>query len=227
MLKLHTNVQVIDSGTYKYDLIGKEGTVENIMYDLPKNSKSIGVKIKGLTNKCSKKGLFWFSESQLSTPLIKRQLNRTKTSLFPYKQIVNIKFVDNWALKDIVSIISKDKEFTYYSYEELNINDLVLVKTAHNKLSVAKVIYIYGEDQDIYLRPVPGREVICKVDTSKYEYFESQKRTIQALKNKVKEYFNDINNIPISVFKAIMENDPNFSTIYKELINVFDNGRKN
>ena len=193
-------VKIMPYSNYRGRYAGYCGTIKRIT-----GRNSIGVEFAGMPNKNSSYGLFWFKESDLqdATRYITNQKNESEEikMLNGYKTVL-IKFLDG---------TNTDKRYAYASYDEVNENDYVVVKTGHHGWGIAQVSEILNEDCAVEC----GREIIAKFDPSSYfERIEKIKRLSEIKKSmdaKVKELQH------LAIYEALAKDSPEM----KELLDEF------
>lgn len=110
-IMLNMKVKVIDGGKYGTKLVGKLGVVENTSC----GNTTFGVKLSGLENPKSSKGLFWFSVDEIEFIESEENVMLSQNENF---MVAGVKFLDG---------SNKDKEYFYALFDEYSVGDIVVV----------------------------------------------------------------------------------------------------
>ena len=164
----------------------------------------VGVELDNYPNYRSGYSVFWFEESVLDI----YESEDECVMLNGYK-LAGVSFVDGR---------NQDTIYTYAMYdEELAVGDMVVVKTGHHGLAVAKIVTF---DKESLGKVRCDREIICKVDMSAYEERKEKAARVAEIKlemdAKVKELQSQV------IYELLAEKDQTLKTLldeYRTLLN--------
>ena len=185
-------VKVVSCSKYKDKYIGVIGTVEKTGFS------SIGVRLKGYTNKSSGYGLFWFDEDELT-----RMKTKHKEEYFMDKNYHPV----------IISFISGsniDVPYTYAAYEDYAEGDYVVVHTGHHGMAIAKVKAMGIEDDKVEY----GREIICKIDMTAYNDRKARAKRRAELRGKMEAKVKELQET--AIFEMLAKEDAGLAEMLKE-----------
>lgn len=193
MYEIGDVVKVVSCSKYKGKYIGVVGTVEKTVYD------SVGVKLKGFTNKNSRYGLFWFDEDELA-----RMNTKHKEEIYMDKNYRPI----------IINFLSGENTnvpYTYAAYEDYGEGDYVVVHTGHHGMAIAKVKAIGTEDDKVEY----GREIICKIDMTVYNERKTKAKRVAELEKAMDARVQVLQKT--ALFEMLAEKDEELAKMLKEL----------
>ena len=190
-------VEILGYNDYKGKYKGQFGNIKR-----NRNSGHIGIKLDNFTNSASQYGIFWFNIANLK--LVENNESDGDDFMTDDYKVAGIKFMEGY---------NKDVEYYYALYDDtIEIDDIVVVKTGHHGLIVAKVSSISETNVD---KVKYGREVISKVDFTTYNTQKEKIKKIKELKKiinaKVKEF--QVN----AMYEMIAEKDIEFKNILEEI----------
>lgn len=185
-------VKVISCSKYKDKYIGVIGIIEKIGFG------SIGVRLKGYTNKNSGYGLFWFNEDELT-----RMKTKHKEEYFMDKNYHPV-------IINFVSGSNTNVPYTYAAYEDYNEDDYVVVHTGHHGMTIAKVKTIGKEDDKVEY----GREIICKIDMTAYNERKARAKRKAELKGKMEVKVKELQET--AIFEMLAKEDAGLAEMLKE-----------
>lgn len=160
--KIHVRIDSAYNGKYA----GHTGQVERTGY--AGHGNRVGVRLDNRYNGASASGLFWFRQEDLE---VLYSTNISKELLPMSSKTVGITFPSGNQL-----------EYRYNLYDDsIGLGDTVVVHTAHQGLSVAKVTSV----DEIGPCQVEGREIVCKVDLSEFEARKEKARRRAELKQEM------------------------------------------
>ena len=194
-------VRVIKQAKYKTDtLIGKTGVIDSVY------GTSITVKLDGLRNSRSGRGVYYLTPSELE--IVDEEFDKeTKENIMHnvtnYLNIAKVKFVDGMS--------NNDRTYDYANYDaHLKVDDLCVVKTAHHGFSLAKVVEIV-ERNDLETQ----REIVSIVNTEAYDLRVATRAKVAELKTKMEERAKQLQDI--ALYQMLAKEDP----AMKDLLNEF------
>lgn len=167
-----------------------------------KGEFAYGIKLDNRTNPQSEHGLFWFSVKS-----IKYEYEREEITMFKNYTTVEVAFLDN-----------PNTTYPYACFDsEVKENDLVVVQTGHHGLAIVKVVSIpEGEHK----REVQfNREVVCRVDTSKYEARVEARKKSAELKRAMEKRMREAQEL--ALYEMLAKEDPTLKAMldeYKSLL---------
>lgn len=192
-------VRVVSQDSYKdKSLTGKNGTVAGI--DL--HYEKVSVKLDGLINGRSALGVYYFKPRELEIIDFMEENNMSinTTNITGYTQAIRVKFIDD----------SSPCSCVYASFEpELKVGDLVVVKPAHHKITLARVHEILeGTDYET------AREVVSKVYTDDYNDRVKVRTQVAELKAKMQERARQLQDI--ALYQMLAKDDPAMQALLDE-----------
>lgn len=192
MYEIGDVVKVVSCSKYKGKYIGVIGTVEKTGYD------SVGVKLKGFTNKNSRYGLFWFDEDELAWMKTKH-----KEEIYMDKNYrpVIINFLNG---------ANTNVPYTYAAYEDYAEGDYVVVHIGHHAMAIAKVKAMGNEDDKVEY----GREIICKIDMTAYNARKARAERRAELKSKMEAKVKELQET--AIFEMLAKEDAGLAEMLKE-----------
>lgn len=192
MFEIGDTVKVVSCSKYKDKYIGVIGTVEKTGFS------SIGVRLKGYTNKSSSYGLFWFNEDELT-----RMKTKRKEEYFMDKNYHPI-------IINFISGSNTSVPYTYAAYEDYDEGDYVVVHTGHHGMALAKVKAIGTEDDKVEY----GREIICKIDMTAYNDRKARAKRKAELKGKMEAKVKELQET--AIFEMLAKEDAGLAEMLKE-----------
>ena len=198
-----TRVKILQCRKYKMRYTGKIGTVERGQDVYPIGGR-IGVRIDDYENEKSSYGLFWFEADELE--IIESE---EKIIMLSGYRLAGVSFVDG---------TNQSTVYTYALYdEEIAVDDMVVVKTAHHGFAIAKVITL---DEGRLGKVRYDREIICKVDMSAYECRKERAIRAAAIKQEMDAKVKELQSQ--AIYEMLSEKDPALKALfdeYKTLLN--------
>ena len=98
----------------------------------------------------------------------------------------------------------------YAMYDNFEVGDVVVVKTGHHGLAVAKIASI----DDTVSRVANGREIVTKVDMSTYENRVASRKRVSELKTAMDVRINKLQHM--AVLEMFSEKDPEMKALLDE-----------
>ena len=157
----------------------------------------VGVKIDGLENQASKYGAYWFALSDV-------QIIESEEMYMPNEyKTASIQFLDG---------TNHGTLYTYALYDEgIVADDLVVVKTGHHGLALAKVVEVSPE----IAAPVKyGRQIAAKVDLSAYEARVQRAKRLSKLKQEMDAKVKELQST--ALYELLAEKDPALGAMLAE-----------
>ena len=183
-------VQINYVSAYKGQFVNQVGTVVRVYDDV------IGVKFDSNYNTRSKYGAYWFK---------RKEIDLIESEMFLMNEnctVAHVQFLDG---------TNQDKTYAYALYDEGIIpNDLVVVKTGHHGMAVAKVISIGGNMNSVS----HGREIICKVDTTAYDSRKEKAKKVIDLKVQMDKKVQHLQQT--AIYEMLAEKDPELAAMLNE-----------
>lgn len=192
MYEIGDVVKVISCSKYKGKYIGVVGTVEKTGYN------SVGVKLKGFTNKNSRYGLFWFDEDELAWMKTKH-----KEEIYMDKNYRPV-------IINFISDSNTDVPYAYAAYEDYAEGDYVVAHTGHHGMALAKVKAMGTEDDKVEY----GREIICKIDMTAYNNRKARAKRKAELKSKMEAKVKELQEM--AIFEMLSKEDAGLAEMLKE-----------
>ncbi len=197
LFKVGQRVVVTGPGNYKGRYIGRSGEVYSVY------STSIGVRLDNLPNKNSGYGVFYFKATELiheETTEIKEDKNMQKLTNFV--NVAEISFLD-----EKVAF----RTYKYANYDpDIAIGDLCVVMSAHHGMGLAEVVDLKQTPaEDLY------REIVCKVDATKFYARVEQRKKSAELKARMQERAKQLQDIVL--YQTLAKEDPEM----QELLDAF------
>lgn len=127
-----------------------------------------GVMVEGHKNHNSQYGCYWLRKSQII--LFEIEESEDEEMFGDYKT-VQVSFLNDNEKEQVC--MSK-----YAMYDNFEVGDVVVVKTGHHGLAVAKIASI----DDTVSRVANGREIVTKVDMGTYENRVASRKRVSELK---------------------------------------------
>ena len=153
-----------------------------------------GVTVEGHKNHNSQYGCYWLRKSQII--LFEIEESEDEEMFGDYKT-VQVSFLNDNEKEQVC--MSK-----YAMYDNFEVGDVVVVKTGHHGLAVAKIASI----DDTVSRVANGREIVTKVDMGTYENRVSELKTAMDVRiNKLQH---------MAVLEMFSEKDPEMKALLDE-----------
>lgn len=193
-LAVGLSVKILPYSEYRGRYEGKIGTIEQYSDEWD----TVGIKIDDCYNIRSKNGYFWFSKDKIKV------LESENYDMNSEKFLVaGIKFQDG---------TNTDKEYFYALYDEsIGVDDLVVVKTGHHGLALAKVSSIGKYEANVVQC---GREIVTKVDMSAYEERVNKRESIKKLKMEMDKKVKELQ--AVAIYELLAKEDETLATLLKE-----------
>lgn len=198
-IKLDMRVKVVDGSKYGTKLVGKTGVIENTSC----GNTAFGIRLNGLENPRSSKGLFWFSVDEIEFIESEENVMLSQNENF---MVAGVKFLEG---------TNKDKEYYYALFDEYSVGDLVVVQTGHHGLSLAEISSIDCEGKN---KVQCSREIICRVDMSAYNNRVAQRNALAKLKKDMDKKVKELQET--AIYELLAEKDPALAAMleqYKQL----------
>lgn len=189
---------VVVSDKYKGLNLYEYGTVESIF--TIQTPELYGVRVDSRENLASAKGLFWYEANGLKHADC--EVESEEVFMFNNFVVANVSFLDTNNYSDVALYDSSIVE-----------GDTVVVSTQHHGFALAKVCKIYlGDETKKKVRE--GREVVCKVDFSAYEYRQETAKRMKELKSLMDKKVKEAQ--ALAVYEFLAEKDDSFKAILDE-----------
>lgn len=154
-----------------------------------------GVMVEGHKNHNSQYGCYWLRKSQIILFEIEEMFGDYKT--------VQVSFLNDNEKEQVC--MSK-----YAMYDNFEVGDVVVVKTGHHGLAVAKIASI----DDTVSRVANGREIVTKVDMGTYENRVASRKRVSELKTAMDVRINKLQRM--AVLEMFSEKDPEMKALLDE-----------
>ena len=162
-----------------------------------------GVKIDNLPNPRSKNDVYWFGVRSLEADNTVVINESEENIMFEYFSVARVAFLDN-----------PNSVFPYALYDhEIQEGDIVVVHTANHGFALAKVMCLDGTD-DAMKVVKSGREVVCKVDFSQYNFRQESIRRIKELKSNMDAKLREAQTM--AIYEMFAEKDPTLKEMLEE-----------
>lgn len=195
-IEVNTRVTIRPHANYKGKYTNEQGIV------LRAYKEMVGVKLDNHTNKSSTYGVFWFKPTEVDI------IESEEIIMCENYSVVAVQFLDG---------SNTDKKYMYALYDDTIVEgDLVVVKTGHHGLAVAKVVAFEGNKPGTVCC---GREIICKVDMTAYEARKQKAQMMTDLKNRMDVKVQQLQQT--ALYELLSEKDPELATMlaeYKSLL---------
>lgn len=180
----------------KNDLVGLCGAI------VRKYQNLFGVRIEGHCNTKSSYGCFWFKKHQIR--LFKTDESEGEKMFGEYKT-AQVSFMDNEQ-----NLVCAAK---YALYDNYAVGDVVVVKTGHHGLAIAKIASIDAPSART-ARVANGREIITKVDMDAYNSRVEARNRAAELKAAMDARINQLQRM--AVLELFSEKDPEMKVMLDE-----------
>lgn len=195
-MKLHIGDRIITltNGKYRTLDVGMTGTVRTTY------EGSIAVKLDDAYNDRSSRGYFYFTEKQLK--LLKGE--------------DELKMEGNYRIADVQFIegANKSEVYAYACYDEdVNIDDICVVKSAHHGFGIARVVRFREKTDEVITR-----EIVCVADFHKFEAREMAREKRAELKKTMAKRASALQEL--AMYEMLAKSDPEMAELlknYKEL----------
>ena len=198
-IKLDMKVKIVDGGKYGTKYVGKSGVIENTSC----GNTAFGIRLNGLENPRSSKGLFWFSADELEFIESEESIMLNQNENF---MVAGVKFLEG---------TNKDKEYFYALFDEFNVGDLVVVQTGHHGLALAEISSIGWTDKE---RVKCSREIITRVDMEAFYVRQEKRKALAQLKKDMNKKVKELQET--ALYELLAEKDPALAAMlaeYKQL----------
>mgnify|MGYP000755999558 FL=1 len=159
-----------------------------------------GVMVEGHKNNNSQYGCYWLRKNQII--LFEIEESEDEEMFGDYKT-VQVSFLNDNEKEQVC--MSK-----YAMYDNFEVGDVVVVKTGHHSLAVAKIASI----DDTVSRVVNGREIVTKVDMGTYENRIASRKRVSELKTAMDVRINKLQRM--AVLEMFSEKDPEMKALLDE-----------
>lgn len=164
-----------------------------------------GVKLDNFPNTRSEKGVFWFGVRSLEADNTVA-LNESED---------NIMF-ENFAVARVAFLDNPNSEFPYAMYDfDIQEGDIVVVHTANHGFALAKVMRIDNSGSDTRSEVKSGREIVCRVDFSRYNFRQESINRMRELKSHMDAKLREAQSM--AIYELFAEKDP----ALKEMLDEF------
>lgn len=182
---------------YKENILNAVGTIEST-FRLSERHTQYGIKLDNYSNSKSSKGLYWFETYSFK---LENEYEREEIPMFKNYTTVEVAFPGN------------PTTYSHACYDpEIKEGDLVVVNTGHHGFALANVVSIPDEEQK---REVQfGREVICRVDTSKFNARVEARKRASELKREMEKRMREAQEI--ALYEMLAEKDPTLKGMLDE-----------
>lgn len=197
-MKVGDTVKVVKCEQYNRKYEGLTGEI------IREYKGMFGVLIEGHKNHSSSYGCYWLRKSQII--LFEIEESEDEEMFGDYKT-VQVSFLNDNEKEQVC--MSK-----YAMYDNFEVGDVVVVKTGHHGLAVAKIASI----DDTVSRVANGREIVTKVDMGTYENRIASRKRVSELKTAMDVRINKLQRM--AVLEMFSEKDPEMKVLldeYKEL----------
>lgn len=172
-----------------------------------KNECFYGVKLDNHSNIQSEFGLYWFSVKSIKSEYKERE----EIPMFKNYTTVEVAFLDNPATTYPYALYGTD----------VCVNDIVVVNTGHHGLALAKVVFFPNEEDK---REVQfGREVVCRVDTSKYDARVEARKRVAELKREMEKRMREAQEL--ALYEMLAEKDPTLKGMLDEYKSIVESSK--
>lgn len=156
--------------------------------------------VEGHKNHNSQYGCYWLRKSQII--LFEIEESEDEEMFGDYKT-VQVSFLNDNEKEQVC--MSK-----YAMYDSFEVGDVVVVKTGHHGLAVAKIASI----DDTVSRVANGREIVAKVDMGTYENRVASRKRVSELKTAMDVRINKLQRM--AVLEMFSEKDPEMKALLDE-----------
>lgn len=197
----------------EYDkIIGKKGIIKLFV-----NKNRIGLKVEGINNPISSFGYFYVPQNYIVIQNNEGEDNMSKINKYKgtYK-IATIVFLDN----------NNGRVYNYRLYNdgvEYKEEDIVVVMSAHHGMGIARIKNIYEPDahevNGILDDNNSDREIICRIDMTKYIERKQKAEKISNLKGQMDKKVKELQGV--ALYELMAQNCPELQEMlneYKRLI---------
>ena len=193
----------VSAQEYRRKYIGTLGTIEDIFLKSD-NSFMYGVRLDNLTNPSSKKGLFWFKARSLD-----HQSNNNLTI-----ESEEIPMFENFVVAKVQFLDNPVPVYSYALYDsDIKEGDTVVVQTGNHGFALAKIHEIVTDPEakkDVH----KGRQVVCKVDFSAYNYRQEALRRASELKRSMDAVLREAQTM--AIYEMFAEKSPDLKAMLEE-----------
>lgn len=162
-----------------------------------------GIKIDGLPNPRSEAGVYWFGVRSLEVETTVVINESEENIMFENYSVARISFLDN-----------PNTVFPYALYDsDIKEGDTVVVHTANHGFALAKVTSIDGTE-NARKEVKSGREIVCKVDFSNYNYRQDSIRRMKELKCSMDAKLREAQTL--AIYEMFAEKDPALKEMLEE-----------
>ena len=182
-------------GDYNGKFTDEQGVVKK--HFVRKNECFYGVLLDNHKNIQSEFGLYWFSVKSIKS----ENKEREEIPMFKNYTTVEVAFPGN------------PTTYSHACYDpEIKEGDLVVVNTGHHGFALANVVSIPDEENK---REVQfGREVICRVDTSKFNARVEARKRVAELKREMEKRMREAQEL--ALYEMLAEKDPTLKGMLDE-----------
>ena len=189
-------VQVVSSSFYSDKYKGCHGEISQTYNK--SGEIMLGVTLDGKTNQKSSKGVFWF----LSEALVYE--SEGESFMFNNFRVAEIKFFDEKC----------GNTYFYALYDhDIEDGDNVIVSTGHHGYAIAEVFGISEAPED-KKKVTCNREVVCKVDFTKFFARKSAEKKAKELKKNMDKRIKEAQEL--AMYEALAEKDDVLKSMFNE-----------
>ena len=156
-----------------------------------------GIKLDTCENPKSKFGLYWFTVKNIKF----ENEEREESPMFKNYIKVEVSFLDN---------PNPNTTYLYACFDpDITAGDIVVVNTGHHGFALAKVVLIADEGEVQF-----NREVVCRVDFSKFNARKEAVRRAVELKRDMDKRLREAQEL--ALYEMLAEKDPTLKTMLEE-----------
>ena len=161
------------------------------------------VRFEDLSNPRSKHNAFWFGQRSLKADNTVVNNESEETIMFKNFSVARVTFLDN-----------PNRVFPYAMYEcDMVLGDIVVVHTANHGFALARIESI-DHNANARCEVVDGREIVCKVDFSNYDYRQECIARARDLKNQMDTKLREAQSM--AIYEMFAEKDPALKEMIEE-----------
>lgn len=197
-------VVILGSSQYNNKFANELGTVSKLFER--KSRILYGIKLDNHTNHNSAEGLYWFELSNIKSE------NEEREEILMFKNYATVE----------VAFPGNPTTYSHACYDpEIKEGDLVVVNTGHHGFALANVVSIPDEE---HKREVQfGREVICRVDTSKFNARVEARKRVAELKREMEKRMREAQEL--ALYEMLAEKDPTLKGMLDEYKSIVESSK--
>lgn len=161
-----------------------------------------GIKIEGMTNPSSDKGIYWFSSESIKLYTSAKNESEENIMIKDFK-VAYISFLDS----------STNRTYPYALYDPYEVGETVVVHTGHHGFALAKIMDISTKEEDVN-KVHCGREVVCLVSFASYEARQATLKRIAELKSEMDAKLREVQTL--ALYEMFAERDPDLNAMLEE-----------